>query len=91
MLLAKRKPCQMQAVSTADGKGLADELGAHFLEASAKTGAAVEVAFLALAADIKARSGPPARTGILETPAAPCGPARASRAGTDEPVKARAS
>jgi hypothetical protein len=49
-----------QEVSTAEGKQLADELGAHFLEASAKTAAVVEAAFLTLAADIKARSSPSA-------------------------------
>ncbi len=49
-----------QAVSTAEGQQLADELGARFLEASAKTAADVDTAFLTLAADIKARLGPPA-------------------------------
>eukprot|EP00291_Cryptomonas_curvata_P014499 CAMPEP_0172155718 /NCGR_PEP_ID=MMETSP1050-20130122/2785_1 /TAXON_ID=233186 /ORGANISM="Cryptomonas curvata, Strain CCAP979/52" /LENGTH=174 /DNA_ID=CAMNT_0012824655 /DNA_START=55 /DNA_END=576 /DNA_ORIENTATION=+ len=48
-----------RAVSTAEGQQLADELGARFLEASARTAADVETAFLTLAADIKARSGPP--------------------------------
>ena len=43
-----------------EGQQLADELGARFLEASARTAADVETAFLTLAADIKARSGPPA-------------------------------
>jgi hypothetical protein len=44
----------LQVVPSAEGKRLADELGARFLEVSAKSAAAVEQAFHTVAAGIKA-------------------------------------
>ena len=59
-----------KAVSTEEGKELADSLGIPFMETSAKTSANVEQSFLRMAAEIKSRvavstskAAPPANKG----------------------------
>ena len=46
---------EKRVVSTEQGQQLADELGIHFIEVSAKSNINVEKAFYSLAADIKKR------------------------------------
>jgi len=46
---------ELRAVQKHEGKNFADELGVQFLEASAKTGAFVDTAFLLISSEIKSK------------------------------------
>ncbi|EOD18748.1 ras-related protein [Emiliania huxleyi CCMP1516] len=46
---------ELRAVQKQEGKNFADELGVQFLEASAKTGAFVDTAFLLISSEIKSK------------------------------------
>jgi hypothetical protein len=58
----------MQAVSTEQGKGIADELGIKFFEVSSDKNLNVETPFVALATDIVRSLPPPEPAQVLSTP-----------------------